>query len=80
MNIEITKQELAKTFNKLRTVVLYAPTFERVTYSLCAAYSRALAASLDIDTSLVGWTIGTGREVIFKRYDTSDSGEVVEIL
>lgn len=80
MNIEITKRELEKTFNLLRFVVQYKPDFERVTYSLCAAYSKTLAAALGINGSLVSWTVVAGRSIEFYRFDRSDSGELIETL
>lgn len=80
MNVEITKRDIEKTFNLLRFAVQYKPDFERVTYSLCAAYSKKLAAALGINESLVSWTITAGRSVEFYRFDRSDSGELIETL
>ena len=80
MNVEISKQELVKTFNLLRAVLVHKPTFERVTYSLCAAYVKALSKSLGVAESLISWTVGAGREIIFRRYDTSENGVIIEVL
>ena len=73
----MTRDQIAKAIGAIRRFVPYKNDFARAIYELCSAYAVAIAAELQLATSMVTWEVESDKQVIFREYLTPEGTESV---
>lgn len=73
----MTRDQIAKAIGAIRRFVPYKNDFARAIYELCNAYAVAIAAKLELATSMVTWEVESDKQVIFREYLTPEGTESV---